>query len=260
VSAREHQQGLVADSASGQHARTAPASSYFPPALGNYRRESGRNLLSGGLKQQRPESTADFARQESTMRQQMKFLVPTLAASVLLSACGSSSSKSTSSATESQPAATQTSASGSTALVKTASNSTLGARVLVDAQGMTLYHLSGEQNGKFICTAACLQVWHPLAAQAGGTPSGTVGSLATVKRSDGTEQVTYKGTPLYTFAQDETAGQAKGQGIKDVGTWSAVTTGASSTSAPASTPASTPAAPATSGGGGESSKGSKYGY
>jgi hypothetical protein len=34
--------------------------------------------------------------------------------------------------------------------VKTASNS-LGT-ILVDSQGMTLYHLSGEQNGKFICT------------------------------------------------------------------------------------------------------------
>jgi predicted lipoprotein with Yx(FWY)xxD motif len=186
----------------------------------------------------------------------MKFLIPTLAASVLLSACGSSSSsKSTSSAAERQPAASQSSGSGSSALVKTASNSTLGATVLVDAQGMTLYHLSGEQNGKFICTSsACLQSWHPLTASAASTPSGTVGSLATVKRPDGSEQVTYKGAPLYSFAQDRTAGQANGQGIKDVGTWSAVTTGAS-TSAP------TTSAPSPSSSGGEgSSKGGRYGY
>jgi predicted lipoprotein with Yx(FWY)xxD motif len=139
--------------------------------------------------------------------------------------------------------------------VKTASNSTLGATVLVDAQGMTLYHLSGEQIGKFICaTAACVQEWHPLTAPAAGTPSGSVGSLGTVKRPDGTEQVTYKGTPLYTFAKDQKAGDASGQGIKDVGTWSAVTTGSSKTSAPAA-----PAAPG--GGSGESSKGGGgYGY
>jgi predicted lipoprotein with Yx(FWY)xxD motif len=182
------------------------------------------------------------------MRRSIKFLIPTLAASALLSACGSSySSKSTSPATESQPAASKSSGGGSSALVNTASNATLGATVLVDAHGMTLYHLSTEQNGKFTCTsAACLQVWRPLAAQAGSSPSGTVGSLGTVKRPDGTEQVTYNGMPLYTFAQDEAAGQAKGQGIKDVGTWSAVTTTASKTNAPASTPA----APAGSGGGG----------
>src|ERR1039457_5834049 len=149
----------------------------------------------------------------------MKFLIPTLAASVLLSACGSSSgSKSTSSATEAQPAASQTSSASSGALVKTASNSKLGGTVLVDAQGMTLYHLSAEQNGKFICTsAACVQVWHPLSAPAGGPPSGGGGSLGTVKRPDGTEQVTYKGMPLYTFAQDKEPGDANGQGIKDVG-------------------------------------------
>jgi len=198
------------------------------------------------------------------MRQSMKFLIPTLATSVLLSACGSSSSsKSTSSATESQPAASQTTSSGSSALVKTASNSTLRATVLVDAQGMTLYRLSGEQNGKFICTgAACLQVWRPLAAQVGSTPSGTVGSLGTVKRPDGTEQVTYKGMPLYTFAQDQAAGQASGQGIKDVGTWSAVTVtkGVSTPSAPASVPAAPAASGEGSGGKGSSGGGSGGGY
>jgi predicted lipoprotein with Yx(FWY)xxD motif len=185
----------------------------------------------------------------------MKFLIPTLAASVLLSACGSSSSsKSTSSATETQPAASQTSSGASSVLVKTATNSKLGGTVLVDAQGMTLYHLSAEQSGKFICTsAACVGVWHPLTASAGSTPSG-VGSLGTVKRPDGTEQVTYKGEPLYTFAQDKGAGEANGQGIKDVGTWSAVTAAAGTASAPA--------APAASGGGESESKksGGGYGY
>jgi predicted lipoprotein with Yx(FWY)xxD motif len=109
---------------------------------------------------------------------------------------------------------------------------------------MTLYRLSGEQNGKFICTSsACLQVWHPLSASA-GTPSGSVGSLATVKRPDGTEQVTYKGAPLYTFAQDQKPGDTKGQGIKDVGTWTVVTTSSQSSSAPATgAPATTPAEP-----------------
>jgi predicted lipoprotein with Yx(FWY)xxD motif len=120
---------------------------------------------------------------------------------------------------------------------------------------MTLYHLSGEQNGKFICTtSACVGVWHPLAAPAGSTPTG-VSALATVKRPDGSAQVTYKGTPLYTFAQDTAPGQANGQGIKDVGTWSAVTvTGGG---AAASTPSSSKAASSGGEGGGG---GGGYGY
>ena len=126
---------------------------------------------------------------------------------------------------------------------------------------MTLYSLSAEQGGKFICTStACTQVWHPLIAS-GGTPSGSVGSLGTVKRPDGAVQVTYKGMPLYTFAGDR-PGEAKGQGLKDVGTWSAVTvssqasSGASGTSGPSTT--SSQAAPPASPGSGSGYSGSGY--
>jgi predicted lipoprotein with Yx(FWY)xxD motif len=188
------------------------------------------------------------------MRHLLKLSIPAIAASLLLAACGSSSSSdTTSSAASTQPAA-QTSSSSSGAIVKTASNS-LGT-ILVNSQGMTLYHLSGEVNGKFICTSsACLGVWHPLIASSSGTPSGEVGSLSTVKRPEGTKQVTYNGTPLYTFAQDKQPGETNGQGIKDVGTWSVVTTSSSSTPA-ASTSSSSE--PEKSSGGGSSGGGYAY--
>ena len=164
------------------------------------------------------------------MRKSMKLVTPMLASSMLLVACGSSTSSKSTAETSGQAAP-----AASSAVVKTASNSTLGSTVLVNAQGMTLYHLSGEQGGKFICTSsACVGVWHPLTVAEGTTPTGAE-SLGTVKRPDGTEQVTYKGAPLYTFAQDSAEGEVKGQGIKDVGTWSAVATSSSSASAPAAT-------------------------
>lgn len=163
----------------------------------------------------------------------MKFLVAIGAASLLVSACGGSSKSSSSAAASSQPASA--SSSNSSVLVKSAPNSKLGGTILVNSQGLTLYHLSAEQGGKFICTSAsCTQVWHPLAVVSGTKLSGTVGSLGVVKRPDGTEQVTYKGMPLYTFAQDTAAGQDNGQGVKDVGTWTVVTTSAAKASAPAS--------------------------
>ena len=171
-------------------------------------------------------------------------IIPTLALSVLLAACGSSSSKQTTSAAAGQPV--KASGGQTTALVKTAQSATLGATVLTNSQGMTLYHLSAEQNGKFICTSsACVGIWHPLTVASGSTPSGAE-SLGTVKRPDGTEQVTYKGMPLYTFVQDAHEGEAKGQGVKDVGTWTAVTVGSSA----ASTPATTTSTSSSSGGGG----------
>lgn len=194
------------------------------------------------------------------MRHLLKLSLPAIAASLLIAACGSSSSSNTTSSAAGTQAAEQTSSSPSSAvLVKSASNS-LGT-ILVDSQGMTLYHLSGEQNGKFICTStACVGVWHPLIASSSGAPSGEVGSLGTVKRPEGTMQVTYKGEPLYTFTGDQQSGETKGQGIKDVGTWSVVET--SSNSTPATSTSSTPAAPAPSTGGSseESSGGGGYGY
>jgi len=202
------------------------------------------------------------------MRPAVKFLVPALVASLTLAACGSSSKSSPSSqAAATPPATTSSSPAGerTAAVVKTGSNATLGTTVLTDTRGMTLYSLSVEKNGKFICTSsACTQVWHPLSASSAATPSGSVGSLGTVKRPDGTEQVTYKGMPLYTFAQDQAPGDVKGQGFKDVGTWTAVTTSTKSSSAPAA-PATTPtkpapaesAPPASSSGG---SGGGGYGY
>ena len=147
-----------------------------------------------------------------------RFVIPIGVAALLASACGSSSSSSSRT-----PAKVPSTSSASAALVKTASNPRLGT-ILVNSQGLTLYHLTGELAGKFICTSsACVSTWHPLTVAAGAKPTGRVASIGVVKRPDGTEQVTYRGMPLYTFAQDQAPGQAKGQGIKDVGTWMAVT-------------------------------------
>ncbi|HEV7941396.1 MAG TPA: hypothetical protein VGP17_01195 [Solirubrobacteraceae bacterium] len=193
------------------------------------------------------------------MRHILKLSLPAIAASLLIAACGSSSSSNTTgSAASKQPAAQTTSSSSSAVLVKSASSS-LGT-ILVDSQGMTLYHLSGEVNGKFICTSsACLGVWHPLIASSSGASGGEVGSLGTVKRPEGTMQITYKGTPLYTFTGDKQAGETKGQGIKDVGTWSVITASSSSTP-PSGSSSSETEKSSGSGSSGEGSKGGGYGY
>jgi predicted lipoprotein with Yx(FWY)xxD motif len=122
------------------------------------------------------------------------------------------------------------------AVVKTAHNSALKETILVDRRGMTLYHLSVEQRGRFICTTGfCLSLWHPLIVKRGTTPTGAR-SLSTVKRPDGRLQVAYKGGPLYTFVQDRKPGDVGGNGFKDVGVWRpAVVGGKASKSAPPST-------------------------
>jgi predicted lipoprotein with Yx(FWY)xxD motif len=107
-------------------------------------------------------------------------------------------------------------------VAKEAQNPTLGKTVLTNTKGRTLYSLSVEKNGKFICTGSCLSTWHPLTVPAGVKPTGPV-KLGTIERPEGGTQVTYKGRPLYRFSGDTKAGEANGEGIKDVGTWHAAT-------------------------------------
>jgi predicted lipoprotein with Yx(FWY)xxD motif len=95
-----------------------------------------------------------------------------------------------------------------------------GRTLLTTTSGRTLYSLSVEKRGKFICTekSGCTGIWHPLTVAAGVTPKGPV-KLGTIERPEGTIQVTYRGLPLYTFSGDKKRGQVNGDGLKDVGTW-----------------------------------------
>jgi predicted lipoprotein with Yx(FWY)xxD motif len=127
--------------------------------------------------------------------------------------------------------------------VGTAHNARLNTTILVSSSGRTLYHLSVEHKGHFICVdKTCLSFWHPLLVPKGTKPAGRV-ALTTVRRPNGTLQVAYRGEPLYTFVQDTKRGDVKGEGFKDVGVWHATTVG---------TPMTTTTTPSTSGGG--------YGY
>jgi predicted lipoprotein with Yx(FWY)xxD motif len=111
-------------------------------------------------------------------------------------------------------------------LVGTAHNARMHATILVNRSGHTLYNLSAERMGRFICTdKTCLSFWHPLVVAKGTKPTGRV-PFGTIRRPDGRMQVTYKGAPLYTFVQDTKPGQTKGEGFKDVGVWHATTVGA----------------------------------
>jgi predicted lipoprotein with Yx(FWY)xxD motif len=97
-----------------------------------------------------------------------------------------------------------------------------GHTVLTNKAGLTLYSLSVEKHGHFICTGSCVSTWIPLLVRPGVKPTGPV-ALGTVKRPNGKRQVTFAGRPLYTFDGDSRKGEANGEGFKDVGTWHAAT-------------------------------------
>lgn len=97
--------------------------------------------------------------------------------------------------------------------------------VLVDSEGMTLYMFKKDKDGKSNCYDDCEKQWPPLTVE--GNPQAGDGAdqdlLGTVKREDGSQQVTYNDMPLYYWAADKDKGDVNGQGINDV--WYVVDSG-----------------------------------
>jgi predicted lipoprotein with Yx(FWY)xxD motif len=91
-------------------------------------------------------------------------------------------------------------------------------RVLVDAQGRTLYLFMKDKNDKSACAGACAAGWPPLLTSGKPTAGTGVASklLGTTVRRSG-RQVTYDGHPLYTYAGDSRAGQTNGEGSNAFG-------------------------------------------
>jgi predicted lipoprotein with Yx(FWY)xxD motif len=144
-----------------------------------------------------------------------------LGASVLVAACGSSSGSSASSAA-SGSASTQTGSSGATATATPASAKSVSigtakgkdGTYLTGAGGRALYLWVADSGGMSSCSGKCAVAWPPLTTK--GKPTAGKGvqasDLGMIKRSDGSEQVTYQNHPLYYFIEDKSPGSLKGQG------------------------------------------------
>ena len=152
-------------------------------------------------------------------------LALSVAALVLLAACGSSSTKAkagstTSSAAQTTPTTAPTTAAA--APVSATSNAALG-QILVDSKGFTVYVFDSDKNGTIACVNQCANAWPPVTLTAGATLP-TTGALAadltTVARPDGAQQVAYKGRPVYRFGGDTKPGDTKGEGVLNL--WHAV--------------------------------------
>jgi predicted lipoprotein with Yx(FWY)xxD motif len=130
--------------------------------------------------------------------------------------------------------------------IGSASNSSLGKRVVVNAQGHTLYSLSPETASHLLCKSReCLKFWPPLTVSSPTTKlkdgPGVHGHLGILHRGNGLLQVTLAGRPLYRFSQDHAKGQANGEGIESFGgTWHAVAAGSASATKPSTPAPSTP--------------------
>jgi predicted lipoprotein with Yx(FWY)xxD motif len=98
-----------------------------------------------------------------------------------------------------------------------------GVTVLTNVGGFTLYWFAPDTPTRSACYGTCAGYWPPVT----GTPSagpGVTGRLGTIKRSDGTTQVTYDGHPLYTYVGDTAPSQAFGNNLNlNGGLWHEIT-------------------------------------
>ncbi len=94
---------------------------------------------------------------------------------------------------------------------------------LTDGDGNSLYISLQDDPGKSNCTGACLTLWKPLFAKSRvvAGPGLSQANLGVITLADGNHQVTYLGSPLYTYTKDTKPGDTTGQGLN--GEWFLVT-------------------------------------
>jgi predicted lipoprotein with Yx(FWY)xxD motif len=131
------------------------------------------------------------------------------------------SATSTAAATAAATKASSTPAAGTTqpsGTIGVKVGSTALGQVLTDAKGFTLYTFKNDiaGNGKSAAEALAA-VWPPLSLDAApSNVAGASGTWAVFTRVDGKKQVTYNGSPLYTFANDAAPGDTKGDKVGGV--------------------------------------------
>jgi predicted lipoprotein with Yx(FWY)xxD motif len=111
-----------------------------------------------------------------------------------------------------------TSASAPAAPAATATGTTLkttvigGTVVLTNAKGFTLYSFAPDTPTASKCYGSCAAYWPPVTGTA-AAGSHLPGKTTTIRRTDGSLQLTYNGHPLYTYIGDSAPGQASGNNI-----------------------------------------------
>jgi len=160
---------------------------------------------------------------------------------LLLAACGSGSSSSNGAASGGSSSASSASSGGYGGYAGSSKHSAKAAParagsavsagsskigpILVDPHKMTLYAFAADTKGHSNCTGSCLHYWPavPASAMPKSAPAGVSATFGSTKGTNGAQQLTVNGYPVYTYVGDSAPGQANGQGTNlSGGLWWAV--------------------------------------
>lgn len=123
-----------------------------------------------------------------------------------------------------EPAATTTTAAEQEETTTTSAAATDGVQlaetdlgpILVDPQGFTLYIFTVDTEGESACYDSCAELWPPIPADTPISSDLDDSMFGSTERTDGTEQLTVNGMPLYLYTPDTNPGDTTGQGLNDV--------------------------------------------
>lgn len=142
---------------------------------------------------------------------QRRLLSALVATALVLAACSSGTDSETSTSAANEPTTTATAEADGISTADTG----LGT-ILVDGDGFALYVFTPDTDGESTCYEGCADVWPPVpgdAAIGSGVEASLFGSVA---RTDGGDQLTVNGQPLYRYTPDANPGDTGGQGVNGV--------------------------------------------
>lgn len=88
---------------------------------------------------------------------------------------------------------------------------------LADSRGMTLYIYLKDAKGQATCVGACVQRWPIFYTENVMVPAGMdAKEFGVITHPSGVKQNTFRGWPLYYFAQDKMAWDTTGEGRSNV--------------------------------------------
>jgi predicted lipoprotein with Yx(FWY)xxD motif len=94
-------------------------------------------------------------------------------------------------------------------------NTDLGS-ILVDPDGFTLYIFTVDDEGESACYDSCAELWPPVPAETAISAELDASMFGSTERTDGPDQLTVNGMPLYLYTPDTSPGDVLGQGFNDV--------------------------------------------
>jgi predicted lipoprotein with Yx(FWY)xxD motif len=92
-------------------------------------------------------------------------------------------------------------------------------RIVFDGRGFALYAFTADRGGKSVCNGACAKAWPPYVVKSAprAGPGTRQRLLGTIRRADGSRQLTYAGRPLYYYVGERQPHLVLCQNIREYG-------------------------------------------